>query len=336
MTPVRSQWWPMTRGPDACANRSFAMVRLATPAVPRASAVSRKLRREMFFFVILLAPFRLAGILLRYTEIAMDDFRPRLELVRGSGIHDSSLFHQEHAWAQLERGLDVLLNQQDRDAGLVDAVNLAPDLRDQTRHDAFGRLVEDHELGPHHQAARDGEHLLLATRERVAGLLESLLEAREAAEHVFFAFGIALAGKPDVEILQYREIGEDAAALRHIADAAARHFVGWAARKIDAVERDGAPALRRKPHDRAQRRCLADAVAPQEGSGFACLYLQMHALKDVQLSDVHMDVVEPKHGRLPRRSLRPRGGRDRPRARARRPRSPASCQTPGSRPAPSP
>src|SRR6476469_3566177 len=133
----------MTRGPDACANRSFAMVRLATPAVPPASAVSRKLRREMFLFVIVLAPFHLADILPRYTKIAMDDFRLRLELMRGSGIHDSSLFHQEHAWAQLERRLDVLLNQQDRDARLVDPVNLAPDLRHQTRHDALGRLVED-------------------------------------------------------------------------------------------------------------------------------------------------------------------------------------------------
>ena len=48
MTPVKSQWWPITIGPDACANRSLVMVRLATPAAPPASAVSRKLRRDIF------------------------------------------------------------------------------------------------------------------------------------------------------------------------------------------------------------------------------------------------------------------------------------------------
>ena len=45
---------------------------------------------------------------------------------------------------------------------LVDAVDFAPDLRDQARHDPLGRLVENDQLGPHHQAARDREHLLLA------------------------------------------------------------------------------------------------------------------------------------------------------------------------------
>ena len=66
----------------------------------------------------------------------------------------------------------------------------------------------------------------------------ALLQAGKAAEHVVLALGIALAGEPDAEILHHREIGEDAAALRHVADAFARHLVRLAAREIEAVELD--------------------------------------------------------------------------------------------------
>src|SRR4051812_21705778 len=53
ITPVRSQWWPTTIGPDACAKASFMMVRLAVPAAaPPARAHSRKLRRENFLAMV--------------------------------------------------------------------------------------------------------------------------------------------------------------------------------------------------------------------------------------------------------------------------------------------
>src|SRR5262245_61955128 len=145
----------MTIGPDACANRSLVMVRLAVPAsAPPASAVSRKLRRDTFLcFMTSL----LSDPLLGQSDIEMHDLRLRLEIVRLTAVDDGTLLHQEHARAQFQRGLDVLLDEEDGNAGLVDAVNLAPDLRDEARHDALGRLVEDDQLRPHHQAAGNGE-----------------------------------------------------------------------------------------------------------------------------------------------------------------------------------
>src|SRR5262249_12354003 len=232
------------------------------------------------------APLRLSASLPRHSEIAMDDFRLRLEIVRAARMDDRALFHQKHPRAQLERGVDVLLDEQDRDAGLVDAVDLPPNLRAEPRHDSLGRLVEDDQLGPHNQAARDREHLLLAARQRVAGLLEPLLEPREAAEYVLLALAIALARQPDVEILQYGQVGEDAAPLRHISDAAARHLVRRAARQIDAVELDRAAALRHQAHDGAQRRRLADPVAAEQGGRLAGLHVETDALQDVQFADV--------------------------------------------------
>src|SRR5262245_17605177 len=146
----------MTIGPDAWAYRSLVMVRLAVLAsAPPASAVSRKLRREIrcvMVFSCIEQQTRLA----RDPEIAVHDLGLRFEVVGGTIVYDRALFHQKYARTQLERGLDILLHQQDRDAALVDAVNLAPDLRHQARHDAFRRLVENDELRPHHQAAGDG------------------------------------------------------------------------------------------------------------------------------------------------------------------------------------
>src|SRR6516225_323570 len=58
MTPVRSQWCPITIGPDAWANRSFVRVRLAPVySAPPPSAVARKLRRDTLRFFIALSCF---------------------------------------------------------------------------------------------------------------------------------------------------------------------------------------------------------------------------------------------------------------------------------------
>src|SRR5262249_39582470 len=156
-----------------------------------------------------------------------------------------------------------------------------------------------------HQAARDGEHLLLAAGQRAARLLETLLQAREASEDVFLAFRIAPAGKADAKILQHRQVREDAAPLRHVTDAAARHLVRLAAREIKALELDLAAALPRQPHDRAQGRGLADTVASEQRGAFPGLHLEVHTLEDVELADVDVHVVKPKHARPPRRSPRP-------------------------------
>src|SRR5262245_24266316 len=170
----------------------------------------------------------------------MHDLGLRLEIVRGAVVDDGAFLHQEHARTGSRRGIYVLFAQQDRHAGLVDAVDLAPDLRHESWHDTLGRLVQDEKLRAHHQAARDRQHLLLAARERAAGLLEAFLQAREAGEHVLFALRIALAWQPDGKVLQYREVGEDAASLRHIADALAWDLVRRAAHEVVALELDGA------------------------------------------------------------------------------------------------
>src|SRR5579859_95174 len=126
IAPVRSQWCPMTIGPELCANASRMIVRLAVPATaPPASAHSRKLRRETFLAMI---RHSLRAVeLLRQSKIAMHDFRLTLEVMGSAGIDDSALFHHKHVLVELESGFDVLFDQQDRYTALIDAVDFPPD-----------------------------------------------------------------------------------------------------------------------------------------------------------------------------------------------------------------
>src|SRR5262245_14423281 len=143
--------------------------------------------------------------LVRQPEIPMHDLGLRFEFVRGARMDDSALFHEKHAWAELDRGFDVLFDKQDRNPALIDAVNFASNLRDQPWHDAFGWLVQNDQFWPHHEAASDREHLLLTAGQRAPRLFQSLLETREAGEHVFLLRGIAHAGDADHEVFQDRQ-----------------------------------------------------------------------------------------------------------------------------------
>src|SRR4051812_5567883 len=329
ITPVRSQWWPILIGPPDCAKRSFMIVRLAVAAtVPPASTVCRKLRRAGLRFSISPPGLDSGGSLQRQPEVAVQGLGVRFQLGRRAGVHDGAFLHQQYARAQAQRRLDVLLDEQDRHAAVVDAADLAPDLRHEERHDALGGLVEDDELRPHHQAARDGEHLLLAARERAARLADTLLQAREMGEHVALDLAVGLAGEADAQVLVHAEIREDAAALRHVADAQARHLVGLDAREVHALELHLPGAALGEAHDGAQGRGLADAVASEERDRLAAADLERHAAQDVQLAVVHVHVRELKHHC-------PRAGRGRPRARARRRPPRVACRARAPRPAPS-
>src|SRR6185312_16610194 len=107
-------------------------------------------------------------------------------------------------------------------------MDFAADLRDEARHDAFGRLVENDELRPHHQAARNRKHLLLAARKRAALLFQPLLQARETGEHIFFKLLVGFARDANAKIFEHRETRENSAPLWNVADALARNLM-WRA-----------------------------------------------------------------------------------------------------------
>ena len=104
------------------------------------------------------------------------------------------------------------------------------DLRDHARHQAFGRLVEQDDLRLQHHGAGDGEHLLLAARQRAAGLAAALRQHRKIGkdlveQRLTLVFGDPVAVEAGAQVFHHGEQAEDAAVFRHIGDAQARQLV---------------------------------------------------------------------------------------------------------------
>ena len=110
-------------------------------------------------------------------------------------VADRALLHDVDALAGLQGQRHVLLDQQDRDAFAVQHVDDLPDLRDHARHQPFGRLVEQDDLGLEHHGAGDRQHLLLAARQRAAGLVAPLGQHREIGEHLVEQLLLARLGR---------------------------------------------------------------------------------------------------------------------------------------------
>ena len=95
--------------------------------------------------------------------------------------------------------------------GRAQSSQAMPDLFADQRREAFGGLVEDHEVRVGHQRASDREHLLLAAGELVAHVAGALGQAREQAEYLFDSPGVraavAVAGEGG-EVLAHGEVGE--------------------------------------------------------------------------------------------------------------------------------
>jgi hypothetical protein len=97
--------------------------------------------------------------------------------------------------------------------------------------------------------------------------------------------------KRDLEILLDAEIGEDAPAFRHEADALGGDPECRPARGVLAEYRDPALACRRQAHQAAQRRGLARAVAPEQRGDLAFLDRKADAMQDMALAVIRVQPV---------------------------------------------
>ena len=79
---------------------------------------------------------------------------------------DLAVRHQVGAVGERDGALRALLDQQHRDAALADLRERREDDVDDLRREAERRLVEQQDIGPGDERARDRELLLLAAGER--------------------------------------------------------------------------------------------------------------------------------------------------------------------------
>jgi hypothetical protein len=159
-----------------------------------------------------------------------------------------------------------------------------------TWREAFRRLVDQQDavVGVE-QRARERDHLLLAAGERPGLLRRALLQLGEQlVDQVVAVLGAGALGEG--EVLPDGQAGEDVTVLGDVGDAAADDLVHRKSARLLAVEHDGAGA-RHEAEDSAQRRRLADAVAPEQTGDPAAPHAERDALQDVRLAEIDVQVA---------------------------------------------
>ena len=204
----------------------------------------------------------------------------------------------------------VLLDEEDR-RGLGDPREHVGDLGDELRGQALGRLVDEEEHVVPQQHPREGDHLLLPTREGAGPLLPSGDEVGEQlADHRRTRADVAT---DEPEVLVHGQATEHVAVLGHVADPAANQLERLASLDVVPLQHDPA-APRSEAEDRLERRGLADAVASEQRGDAARGHLEGDALEDVRPAVVDVEVLDGEHGRPVVTGPRP----GRPAGRARR------------------
>src|SRR5258708_24038294 len=142
-----------------------------------------------------------------------------------------------------------------------------------------------------HQRAADRQHLLLATRQRIAEILLQYAEGREQLEP---ALRCPLARPCDRgQVLLDGERFEDVALLRDPADAEHRALLRWQSRDVAAAERDAAATIAGDADDRVHQRGLAHAIAAEQSERLAFIEPE----RDVRHHDAFAIAgADPLHG----------------------------------------
>src|SRR5262249_11902078 len=140
----------------------------------------------------------------------------------------------------------------------------------------------------------------LAARERSAGLVAALAEHRKVridlVEQLLAALGRdARAVEPGAQVLEHCEQPEDTPVLRNIGNAGVRQPVWRQAGDVAPLEPHTAGGGAHQSHDRLERRRLADAVAPEQADDLASADLDRHAMQNVGLAVVGVDVLQRQH-----------------------------------------
>src|SRR5215472_10738583 len=211
--------------------------------------------------------------------------------------HDAPHFQHVAVVSEMESHVGVLLHEEDGHALLaVDAADDVEDVLDELGGEAQRGLVEEHHGRPGHEGAADGEHLLLAARERARALLGAASEDGEVVVHHLEVAGDALPVLPRVrahlEVLAHGEEGKHLAPLRHVTESQAHHAVGIHAAEGAAVEGDG-PLLRvHHSRYRLEDGGLARPVGAQDGHDGAARHREAHAADGHDGAVVRLDVVD--------------------------------------------
>src|SRR3989454_845453 len=224
----------------------------------------------------------------------------RPQQLRGAAVdHRAPALQHVAAGGDGERQLHVLLDEQQGHAVAVDPANRLGQVRDDLGREAEERLVDHEQPRPRHEAARDGDHLLLTAGERVRRLTRARGDDREELGDalVFRLAGAArrrvIAAEPDV--LAHAEVREEAPPLEHVGDATADDAVSGQTRDGLALEGDGAGARAQQARDAVHQRGLAAAVGAEEGDHLAALDGQARPPERLVVAEQDVEARDLEH-----------------------------------------
>src|SRR5690625_4391556 len=164
-------------------------------------------------------------------QIGLADVVVVQQCLGGIRQHDPPVLQHVAAIRGLQRMMHVLLDDQDRHAGFDDPVDHREYLFHDDRGQSKGGIVEHQQARARHQAAGDGDHLLLAAGKRARALVEALRDTREELQHLLqgrFRPGPCLpAESPHQQVLPHRHVGEELAPLRYERDSQFHDFMGF-------------------------------------------------------------------------------------------------------------
>ena len=163
------------------------------------------------------------------------------------------------------------------------------------------RLVEHHEVGRRHQAARNREHLLLPARKRAGRLARALRQDRKQRQRAGVVFG-TLGARPrhhgtHLQILRHRERREQLPAFRHLSDTEVADAVARPAGDVGSAKRDAAARRLQNPGDGADQRCLTRTIGADDRDDRPLLDRELDAVERLGVAVEHIETLDREHQR---------------------------------------
>src|SRR5712675_2222804 len=219
------------------------------------------------------------------SQIVVQLFHVRVQFRIDETFDDSPVFHDEIAIGDGRCEAEILLDQENGEALLLESPNGAADLLDDDRREAFGRLVEQEQPRAGAQDAADGEHLLLAPRQLAAlARAQALLEVGKQREDAIEPETARLHHRREQQVLLDAQRGENPALLRTERDAGMGDLVRGAADELASLEAHRSGAMSNDPHDRLEGGGLAGAVAAEQRHHLAAAHVEAHAVEHMRLA----------------------------------------------------
>ena len=178
--------------------------------------------------------------------------------------------------------MQVLFRQQHAQALLLQFENHVGHVLDDFRRQAFGRFVQQHQVGVAHQRSSHGKHLLLAPAHAAARAIRHLAQVRKHAEQLVrgpLRRALARRLPSHFQIFQHAEPGVHAPVLRYIPQPLARDPVWLAPLQRRAAKFHLAFDAFQQAHHRLEGGGFAGAVAAHQRHHFAAPHFEVHVVQ---------------------------------------------------------